>query len=70
VVEGKDILLIKLDPFGNFKWNKFVGGSGDEEVSSIVKPRIMACWFAGTNTINGLSTIFIMKTDKDGTLTN
>ena len=66
---GKDILLIKLDPVGNLIWKKLIGGTGDETVSSIrqMEDGLLLC---GTNTINGLSTIMLMKTDRLGNVDN
>ncbi len=67
---GKDILLIKVDPFGNFQWNKLIGGTGDEVASSIAETSDGGFLVCGTNTVNGLSTIFLMKAGKDGELKN
>jgi len=67
---GKDIVLIKVDAFGEFLWNRLIGGSGDEVVSSISETSDGGLLVCGTNTVNGLSSIFIMKTDKNGELIN
>lgn len=67
---GEDVLLIKVDVFGNMIWNKLIGGSGDETVSSIRETKDKGLLICGTNTVNGLSSIFLMKTDKNGELTN
>lgn len=67
---GQDILLIKLDVFGNLVWDKLIGGSGDEIVSSICEGSDGSLLICGTNTVNGLSSIFLMKTDKNGELKN
>lgn len=66
---GKDILLIKLDSFGNLLWKKLIGGSGDETVTSIRETPDKGLLLCGTNTINGLSTMMLMKTDSNGELT-
>jgi hypothetical protein len=67
---GTDIVLIKIDAFGGFIWSKLIGGSGDEIASSIRETPEGNLLVCGTNRVNGLSTIFIMKTDKNGELTN
>ncbi len=63
---GKDIILIKLDPFGNLLWRKLIGGSGDETVSSIRETSDKGLLLFGTNTINGVSSIMLLKTDEQG----
>jgi len=63
---GKDILLIKLDASGNLLWKRLIGGSGDEEVSSIRLTPDNGLLLCGTNTVNGLSTMMLMKTDSNG----
>lgn len=67
---GKDILLIKLDPSGNLIWKKLIGGTGDETVASIRQTTDGGLLICGTNTVNGLSTILLMKTDGSGNLDN
>lgn len=67
---GKDILLIKLDPFGNLLWKKLMGGSGDEVISSIRQTSDKGFLLFGTNTINGLSSMMLLKTDENGDITN
>jgi hypothetical protein len=67
---GKDIILIKVDAFGEFLWNRLIGGSGDDVVSSIRETSDGGLLVCGTNTVNGLSSIFVMKTDKNGELIN
>ena len=67
---GKDILLIKLDPFGNLIWKKLLGGTGDEIVSSIRETADKGLLIFGTNTVNGLSTMMLIKTDREGNLNN
>jgi hypothetical protein len=67
---GKDIVLIKVDAFGEFLWSRLIGGSGDEVVSSIRETSDGGLLVCGTNTVNGLSSVFIMKTDRNGELTN
>jgi hypothetical protein len=66
---GQDLLLIKLDPFGNLVWKKVIGGTGDETVTSIRETDDGLLIF-GTNTINGLSSLMLMKTDANGETKN
>jgi len=60
---GKDILLIKLDPLETLNGTSC---SADPATKKSVNLWNQGSWLVGlrTNTINGLSTIFIMKTDK------
>jgi hypothetical protein len=66
----RDIILIKLDPFGNLLWSKLIGGTGDETVSSIRETADGGLLICGTNTINGLSSIMLLKTDAQGEIKN
>jgi hypothetical protein len=66
---GQDILLIKLGPFGDLLWKKVIGGTGDETITSIRKTDDGLLIF-GTNTINGLSSLMLMKTDANGEIKN
>jgi hypothetical protein len=66
---GKDIFLIKIDAFGNVVWNKILGGTGNETVSSIRETADGGLLLCGSNEVSGLSSIFIIKTDKNGELT-
>lgn len=63
---GKDILLVKLDPMGNLLWKKLLGGTGDEVIASIRETPDKGLLLFGTNTINGLSTLMLIKTDALG----
>ena len=67
---GKDILLIKVDGQGSVLWNKVIGGAGDETVNSIRETDDGSLLLCGSNNLSGLSSIFLMKTDKDGALKN
>lgn len=63
---GKDILLVKVDPFGNLLWKKLIGGSGDEVIASVRETPDGGLLLFGTNTINGLSSLMLIKTDARG----
>lgn len=67
---GKDILLVKIDGFGNMLWAKTFGGSGDEVVSAVRETRDGGLIVCGTNTLGNYSSIFLIKTDKNGDLKN
>jgi hypothetical protein len=67
---GTDIVLIKVDLLGNFIWSKIIGGRGDEIASSIRETPDGGLLICGTNSINGLSSIMLMKTDSKGELIN
>lgn len=67
--EGEnDILLIRLDALGNELWRKYLGGSGDEVVTAVHEAPDGGIVLTGTNTVNGLKTIFFIKTDRNGEL--
>ncbi|MBT1685021.1 hypothetical protein [Dawidia soli] len=66
---GKDIFLVKVDAFGNVLWNKILGGTGNETVSSIRETADGGLLLCGANEVSGLSSIFIIKTDANGELT-
>jgi hypothetical protein len=65
---GWDILLIKVDFFGNFLWSRLIGGSGDETVRSIHETSDGGLIMCGTNTVNNLSSMMLVKTDSNGNL--
>jgi hypothetical protein len=65
---GKDIFLIKVDASGSIIWNKIIGGDGDETVSSIREGDDGSLLICGSNSVSGLSSIFVMKTDAQGEL--
>lgn len=67
---GTDILLIKIDAFGNHVWDRLIGGTGDESVSSIRETSDHGILICGTNVISGLSTIVLIKTDQNGQFRN
>jgi hypothetical protein len=58
--------LRKLDSNGNLLWDSLYGGPGQSEIMSVIQASdsgIVACGF---NSNYGDSSIYIMKTDKDG----
>jgi hypothetical protein len=65
---GTDILLIKLDAFGNYKWHKLMGGSGDEVASSIRELADGTLLISGTSTISNVSSMFVIRSDASGNL--
>jgi hypothetical protein len=65
---GTDIVLIKIDAFGNFMWNKLMGGSGDEVASSIRELPDGTLLISGTSTISNVSSMFIIRSDGSGNL--
>lgn len=72
---GKDIWLIKIDALGNMLWEKSLGGATSEIVSSITETSDGGLLICGTiqdgnAQSGGLSSIFLMKTDKNGELKN
>lgn len=67
---GKDIFLVKIDGAGNMLWAKTFGGSGDETVSTIRETKDGGLIICGTNTLGNYSSIFLIKTDKNGDLKN
>lgn len=67
---GIDILLIRLDPFGNMLWNKIIGGSGDDVPNTVRLTPDDGFLICGSSTIGGLSAAMVIKTDKDGNLEN
>src|SRR5690606_24391256 len=65
---GKDILLVKVDATGNLLWKRLIGGSGDEVVTTIRETPDKGFILYGTNTINGLSSLMLLKTNENGEL--
>lgn len=63
-----DILLIKVSINGEPLWIRTYGGAGSETVQAIQETHDRGLLVLGTNTIGNVSSIFLMKTDKDGNL--
>lgn len=63
---GKDLWLLKINVAGEAVWSKTFGGAGDQvpsKVRELPDGNLLIC---GTNTVGGFSSIFLMKTDKNG----
>lgn len=65
---GEDILLIRVSPFGEILWNKVLGGSGDEVPNSVRVTSDGGYLISGSVSIGGLSSAFLIRTDKNGEL--
>lgn len=70
IENGKDIILIKIDAFGNFIWSQQLGGPDDEEANFITEVANGSLLIAGTNTVKGQSSVMLMKTDSNGKTEN
>lgn len=70
IENGKDIILIKVDAFGNFIWSQQIGGPDDEEANSVTEGANGSLLIAGTNTVKGQSSVLLMKTDSNGKTVN
>jgi hypothetical protein len=67
---GKDILLVKVDPFGNVQWSKSFGGAGDEVVNTAIQSPDGGYIVTGTSIIQGFASMFMMKVNENGDLSN
>ncbi|MBS1490664.1 MAG: hypothetical protein JSS93_09060 [Bacteroidetes bacterium] len=67
---GKDLFLIRIDPFGNLLWYKTWGGTGDEVPSTVQQTSDGGFLISGTLTLAGQSSMFLLKTDSNGELKN
>ena len=65
-----DIFLVKVDSGGEMVWSRIFGGSGDETVSSILSDDEGNLIISGSNNLGGLSSIFLIKTNSKGQLTD
>lgn len=63
---GRDIFLIKVDAMGNMLWNRVIGGSGDEAVSSLIETEDGGLLLCGSKDASGLPAIFMIKTNPQG----
>lgn len=69
-LKNADILLIKVDVQGNIIWKKTFGGKGEEHVVAIRETEDHGLLICGTNTVETVPSIFLIKTDKNGELKN
>jgi len=67
---GKDVLLVKIDAFGNVIWNKSYGGAGDEVITNAMQAADGGYIVTGTSTIQGFASMFIIKVNANGDLNN
>jgi hypothetical protein len=65
-IQSRKLLLIKVDGDGNISWLKTMGGNGDYVVTHVMTDGDGNLIFVGTNTIEGLSSIFLIKTNSFG----
>ncbi|PZR40195.1 MAG: hypothetical protein DI538_04875 [Azospira oryzae] len=63
---GKDIYLIRIDPFGTVIWTKIIGGTGNESIASVKQTKDGGFIMCGTNNLNELSSVILVKVDKNG----
>jgi hypothetical protein len=65
---GKDIWIIRVDSFGKVLWNKIIGGIGDETVATVRQTPDGGFLICGTLNLAGLSSIYLLKTNRNGEL--
>jgi hypothetical protein len=65
-----DILLIKIDVQGNIIWLKTIGGKGEEHITAIRETEDQGLLILGTNIVENVASMFLIKTDKNGELKN
>ncbi len=68
--KDKDLMIIKLNAFGDKQWIKKFGASGDEVPVSIKEADNGDLVICGTKTLGNYSTIFLMRMDSNGELKN
>ena len=67
---GKDLFLIKLNAIGDIQWIKTMGGAGDEEPAGVTEAANGDIIVCGTNTQGTYSSVFLMRMNRNGELTN
>lgn len=67
---GKDLFLLKLNAVGDIVWIKTMGGAGDEEPAGVTEATNGDIIVCGTNSQGGYSSVFLMRMDRNGDLTN
>lgn len=65
---ARNIYLVKVNAAGDVLWNRIIGGEGDEVVSSIREESDGSIVISGTNNLSGLSSVFLVKVNKNGEL--
>jgi hypothetical protein len=63
-----DLVLIKVDAASNVVWTRRFGGAGDEVPTAIRETLEGELVICGTNTIGNFSTVFLLKTNRNGEL--
>ena len=67
---GSDILLIRLNEFGDLLWQKTLGSASDEEAKSVIQTTDLGFFVAGSvqNSAKGYGSkdVLIIKLDKNG----
>jgi hypothetical protein len=61
-----DIYLIKIDGYGTVIWEKSIGSTKDEQSVAVLQASDGGYIILGTSDFAGLSTVMLMKTDKNG----
>lgn len=61
-----DIYLIKIDGYGTVIWEKSIGSTKDEQSVAVLQSSDGGYIILGTSDFAGLSTVMLMKTDKNG----
>lgn len=65
---GLDIFLVKVNGIGTMRWNKILGGTGDETVQSIQETADGGLLLCGSKDASGLPVPFLIKTDAYGNI--
>lgn len=65
---GKDIFLIKVDAMGNMLWNRVIGGTGDEVITSLTETEDGGLLLCGSRDASGLPAMFLIKTNPQGAI--
>ncbi len=69
-IGGKDFYLVKTNGIGDIEWESFLGGSGDEIGHSVQQTRDGGYLIFGTSTLQGVSSMCMVKTNAQGQLIN
>ena len=67
---GKDLFIIKVNAIGDIVWIKTMGGTGDDDPAGVTEASNGDIIVCGTNTLSGYASVFMMRMDKNGELTN